>query len=85
MSRETEGLCVKDVERVRNCVQIGDRIRIHTQKTNLLGDKTSNKVNIKRIGTVIAKYPRFALLRLENGVIDTMMWVDLLERRMSCD
>ena len=73
MSRETEGLCVKDVERVRNCVQIGDRIRIHTQKTNLLGDKTSNKANIKRIGTVIAKYPRFALLRLENGVIDTMM------------
>ena len=83
MSRETEGLCGKDVERVRNCVQIGDRI--HTQKTNLLGDKTSNKANIKRIGTVIAKYPRFALLRLENGVIDTMMWVDLLERRMSCD
>ena len=85
MSRETEGLCVKDVERARNCVQIGDRIRIHTQKTNLPGDKKSNKGNTRRRGTVIAKYPRFALLKLDNSVIDTMMWVDLLERRMSGD
>lgn len=76
----TGGITQADIERIRKKVKIGDQIRIRTLKagnTETIGSRTESV----RKGTVVAKFPRFAVVEFAGGVRDSVLWADLLRER----
>lgn len=68
------GITQKDIDRIRKKVKIGDKIRV----------KTSKAVGIEqpvRRGTVVGKYPCFAVIEFANGMQESILWIDLLKRK----
>ena len=69
MERLAEAVFVEDIERLRENLQIGERIRIgmpigkHTEWHNTM---------------VIAHYPHHALFRTDAGFLESFRWLDLL-------
>jgi len=73
-----QGITQEDVERMRKRVQIGDKIVCRTLKACDVGSPMTRRNGVERVGTVVAKYPCFAVIRLPGGVQETIGWVELL-------
>ena len=73
-----QGITQEDVERMRKRVQIGDRIVCRTLKACDVESPMTLRNGVERVGTVVAKYPCFAVIHLPGGVQETIGWVELL-------
>jgi hypothetical protein len=76
-----QGITQEDVERMRKRVQIGDKIVCRTLKACDM-ESPSLRTGVRRVGTVIAKYPYFAVVRLPGGTRETIRWTELLTAKI---
>ena len=72
-----EGISIIELDAVRKRVKLGDKIRIRMVKANS-DNISASRDGVVKIGTVIAKYPYFALLEFPGGIRETVKWLDLL-------
>ena len=73
------GITQKDIERIRRKVKIGDRIRVKTLKAASIEQLNNRQYGTMRRGTVVEKYPHFAVIKFMNGVQESILWIDLLK------
>ncbi len=73
------GITQKDIERIRRKVKIGDRIRVKTLKAASIEQLNNRQYGAVRRGTVVKKYPHFAVIKFMNGVQESILWIDLLK------
>lgn len=64
----------RDISEIRRRIRIGDVI--WTLTVNV---RNANGELVKRKGVVIAKYPQFALVKLESGVRSSTKWAELIQ------
>ncbi len=72
-----QGITQEELAQIRRRVQIGDKIVCRTLKACDM-ESPSVRSGVRRVGTVIAKYPHFAVIRLSGGVRETIGWIELL-------
>ena len=65
----------KELQRLKNSIQIGDRINVKTLKVSQ-GRHASGATSAMAVvrGTVIAKYPRLVLVELASGLMESATW-----------
>lgn len=71
----------KDIEAIRKSTKIGSKIKLKTLKTSGPESTTSSRCGYERKGEVIAKFPHHAVIRLENGSMESVTWTELITRR----
>lgn len=68
-----------ELQRMKDSVQIGDSLIVQTLKSSESrqggGGATSKCVTLK--GIVVAKYQHLAVVKLPNGILDSVTWVEL--------
>lgn len=72
------GITQADIEKIRKKVKIGDKIRVWTLKA-VDAESVGSRTKAFRRGTVIAKFPRFAVVEFAGGVQDSVLWIDLIK------
>ena len=75
----TGGITQTDIDQIRKKVKIGDQIRVRTLKAGDVETIGSRTESVRK-GTVVAKFPRFAVVEFAGRVQDSVLWVDLLKR-----
>lgn len=73
----TGGITQADIDQIRKKVKIGDQIRVRTLKAGDM-ESVGSRTKAVRRGTVIAKFPRFAVVEFAGGVQDSVLWIDLI-------
>lgn len=72
------GITQADIEKIRKKVKIGDKIQVWTLKAMDVESVGAMTKTLRR-GTVIAKFPRFAVVEFAGGVQDSVLWIDLIK------
>ncbi|MEY8396161.1 hypothetical protein AALB64_15325 [Lachnospiraceae bacterium 45-P1] len=73
------GITQKDIHKIRKKVKIGDKIRVKTLKAMSIEQVNSRCYGAVRRGTVVEKYPCFAVVEFANGIQESILWIDLLK------
>lgn len=73
------GITWADVEKISKRIKIGDRIRVKTLKAMSVEQLNNRCYGAVRHGTVVEKYPRFVVIEFDNGVRESILWIDLLK------
>lgn len=73
------GITQKDIDRLRKKIKIGDKIRVKTSKAVGIGQQNKRCYGAVRRGTVVGKYPCFAVIEFTNGAQESILWIDLLK------
>lgn len=79
--KERAAITAADIKKIRDKTKIGDVIRIHTLKACSIESSTETRTVVERRGTVVAKYPLFALVQLPSGIMEAVNWIDLLKKK----
>lgn len=73
------GITQKDIHKIRKKVKIGDKIRVKTSKAASIEQLNNRCYGAVRRGTVVEKYPCFAVVEFANGIRESVLWIDLLK------
>lgn len=82
--RDKAAIKAEEIQKVRGRLKAGDVLVMCTSKGNpefgrsAKLHKSNNKSAIRRAMVVSTSNPKFCLVRLDSGVLDTVMWTDIV-------
>ena len=66
----------KEIQAAQRYFKVGRNVTVHTYKAQGI-DSMGHSGEAHR-GKIVAKYKHFALVRLPSGVLDSVLWPDLV-------
>lgn len=66
----------KEIQAAQRYYRIGRTVIVHTYKAQ--GVEAMGHTGEERKAEIVEKYKRFALVRLPSGVLDSVLWPDLV-------
>lgn len=71
-------MTAEDLQSISKKYKIGQMIKINTYKA--MDSDTGGRGPLVRKAEIVAKYPYFAVVKLDNGVTDSILWIDLVTK-----
>ena len=78
VQKDQDAITADQLVGIRRQVKIGDTISVKTYKGCNVDEGESIKTGTWRKGTVIGIFRNFAHVRLQGGVCESVLWVDVM-------
>lgn len=73
------GISARRIKQVRNKARVGNRIRVKSVKTVVLGNENAKLISVPVLARVISTASRyFCLVELPGGTRECILWIDMV-------
>lgn len=73
------GISARRIKQIRNKARVGNRIRVKSVKTVVLGDENAKLISVSVLARVISTASKyFCLVELPSGTRECILWIDMV-------